>query len=65
VFVDAGNTCTSTELRDAGRSARSCTAVVPTATVPVSIVQNIILKLGIKSILIFVVLQNYLNFSFE
>jgi len=65
VFVEAGKTCTSTELSEAGRSARSCTSVVQTFTVQWRIFQNIIIKLGIKSILIFVVLQNYLNFSFE
>ena len=34
VFVEAGNTCTSTELREDGRSARSCTSVVQTFTEP-------------------------------
>ena len=33
VLLDAGKTCTSTELSPAGMSARSCTAVVHTFTV--------------------------------
>ena len=55
-FVEAGKTCTSTELREAGRSARSCTSVVQTFTVQWRIFQNIIIKLGNYSILIFVIM---------
>lgn len=62
-FVEAGKTCTSTELREAGRSARSCTSVVQTFTVQWRIFQNIIIKLGNYSILIFIVLQNRFRYN--